>query len=71
MKRDTRAIDAKQRLTTADALIVDAMHRLDVMNVIGYRYAGEGKKDGLTPTQIVRTIDEARRLLLAARKELE
>lgn len=34
---------------------------------LGY---GNGKSTGITPTQIVRTIDEARRLLLVAKREL-
>jgi hypothetical protein len=34
---------------------------------LGY---GNGRSTDITPTQIVRTIDEARRLLLAAKKEL-
>lgn len=55
-------------LVMANMLTDDAVSRTDVAGeLMAY---GNDKGDGLTRTQVARTIDEARRLLLAAKKEL-
>ena len=65
--------DASKNIETAYALLLDADERIghaaseDEKGRLNY---GAGRGDYITPTQIVRTIDEARRLLFVAKREL-
>ena len=71
--RSTRLEDATQNLSAATFLALDAVGRLDELTQYGAEHpltGGDGRGDGITPTQICRTIDEARRMMLVARKEL-
>ena len=65
--------EASKNIETAYELLLDADERIikaadeDENGRLNY---GAGRGDYITPTQIVRTIDEARRLLFIAKREL-